>query len=1065
MDRGTWELRVHGVAGTPASAMLELKEVPDEAGAGPDPAAEQLELSKMPEDDPSRRAWSWSSLTSGKARHAFYVLLLPFMLSNVAGWMLPPSQADAEGRPRELRRRVCLVRIAACNVTVQFATLLALTTVDIFGRQGGERLATDWEPWGAGGAVLLCGVIIAAVDRLTRVRPNNEAILWPADGRIDRVGTATLVDDQNALWTTPSMATVLHHAHVALVLGTVASLVGASALRSCNGLEPVTALSTCQLFGSLAGIAAVVATLMGAVVVLFALFIVAKISWSSAGTLASSLRSLVKGSQWLAAAALVAVAPAWALSPGATAASWMPLARGLLVATMVPLVVALSFLFWRSGRAASLLLLAAGVGALFGAGIANTVRTGLGPRVDIPASFGWLALAFVGAAAGLAILATVRYLRLYCRLRGTPNQLWVAVRQLVARPDLVIAYVGVVGAVGAVALLVAFLRYSGMNNDVPRIDQVLGPAAGDIAWTLLAILVLCGATVVLSVMGGVPRVVGSVAVVLGVVTILLRWSTASGGEGTTPELGNWFLTLDPWRVVVAVACKTALVLLIAWLVARSRGIAFTVASAAAGAFLWWLQSTKQEGEDVLVTVALTLPVGLVLTRLRGALSNRGARKGMAVLWDLGTFWPRWFHPFSPPTYSDTAITQTSKLLCQQLPKRPILVAPHSQGSVIAATAILHAKQALKRDDGCLRRLALLTYGSPLGRHYRALFPSMFSDQAFTTLVDTLGGQQVRWRNLYRASDPIAGEIGIDPIDGDNPSGGLPDPKCRQHSRYWDEVEWDDAVIKLRATIEGEAEDTAAFVSRRFEAGDAPRISHEVMEAGSGPSVILLHELPGVTQSLLALAYRLMASGFRVHVPVLYGSGDGTGTVVSGLRGLWCLRRELSIFAAGRTSPLANWLRALVQDIGGSADLKVGVIGMCLTGNLAIAALTESKTGAAVAAQPSLPFPALLNRGARSDLGLGAYTLRKAVSSRTRLLVARHNNDWICPAGRFDQLREQFGSVQPSTETLPDGVTVEAHDRLTILSVPGRGHSVFTYDANETALRVMVRFLDKNLRAQ
>lgn len=70
------------------------------------------------------------------------------------------------------------------------------------------------------------------------------------------------------------------------------------------------------------------------------------------------------------------------------------------------------------------------------------------------------------------------------------------------------------------------------------------------------------------------------------------------------------------------------------------------------------------------------------------------------------------------------------------------------------------------------------------------------------------------------------------------------------------------------------DDSYPLVPRHFSTVDGA-LAHDVLEAGNGPSVVLLHEVMGVTPSLRPLAYRLMVCGFRVHVPELFGR-DGTG---------------------------------------------------------------------------------------------------------------------------------------------------------------------------------------------
>lgn len=76
----------------------------------------------------------------------------------------------------------------------------------------------------------------------------------------------------------------------------------------------------------------------------------------------------------------------------------------------------------------------------------------------------------------------------------------------------------------------------------------------------------------------------------------------------------------------------------------------------------------------------------------------------------------------------------------------LVISGHSQGSVLAAAAVWQLPPPARR------RVALLTYGSPLGRLYGRWFPAYFGPGPLTALhreVDC-------WRNLWRATDPIGG---------------------------------------------------------------------------------------------------------------------------------------------------------------------------------------------------------------------------------------------------------------------------------------------------------------------
>lgn len=78
----------------------------------------------------------------------------------------------------------------------------------------------------------------------------------------------------------------------------------------------------------------------------------------------------------------------------------------------------------------------------------------------------------------------------------------------------------------------------------------------------------------------------------------------------------------------------------------------------------------------------------------------------------------------------------------------LVISGHSQGSVLAAAAAWQLKPSVRK------RVALLTYGSPLERLYGRWFPAHFGPAALTSLHHDVAC----WRNLYRLTDPIGGPV-------------------------------------------------------------------------------------------------------------------------------------------------------------------------------------------------------------------------------------------------------------------------------------------------------------------
>jgi hypothetical protein len=135
-------------------------------------------------------------------------------------------------------------------------------------------------------------------------------------------------------------------------------------------------------------------------------------------------------------------------------------------------------------------------------------------------------------------------------------------------------------------------------------------------------------------------------------------------------------------------------------------------------------------------------------------------------------------------------------------------------------------------------------------------------------------------------------------------------------------------------------------------------SHQVDRAGTGPAVIVIHEIPGIHPGMLAVAQRLLAAGYSVYLPSLFGRPGqpaNTGAVLRSILQV-CISREFAILA-DRTSPVAGWLRALAaKAYGECGGPGVGAIGMCLTGGFALAMAVEPAVLAPVVSQPGLPAP-------------------------------------------------------------------------------------------------------------
>lgn len=192
-------------------------------------------------------------------------------------------------------------------------------------------------------------------------------------------------------------------------------------------------------------------------------------------------------------------------------------------------------------------------------------------------------------------------------------------------------------------------------------------------------------------------------------------------------------------------------------------------------------------------------------------------------------------------------------------------------------------------------------------------------------------------------------------------------------------------------------------------------SREVFRAGSGPAVIVMAEIPGITPQVAGFAQRLVDAGFTVYMPQLFGTPMKRITPGYMLQSLTrvCISRQFRALAANESSPILDWLRALArqahQDCGGKG---VGAIGMCFTGNFALGMMLDAPIRAPVLSQPSLPFP--IGKARKGGLHASPREIAAAHDKigreGARILGLRFKGDPLCPGERFDRLRAEFGDA-------------------------------------------------------
>jgi dienelactone hydrolase len=194
----------------------------------------------------------------------------------------------------------------------------------------------------------------------------------------------------------------------------------------------------------------------------------------------------------------------------------------------------------------------------------------------------------------------------------------------------------------------------------------------------------------------------------------------------------------------------------------------------------------------------------------------------------------------------------------------------------------------------------------------------------------------------------------------------------------------------------------------------------VYRAGSGPAVIVMSEIPGITPQVANFAQRVAEAGHTVFMPLLFGEpmrpperGYAVRVIAKA-----CISKEFRVLAANQSSPIVDWLRALARHAHAACGGRgVGAVGMCFTGNFALAMMLDAPVLAPVLSQPSLPFA--ISKSRRGGLHASAEELRAAHEKidkhGARILALRFIQDPMCPAERFARLREEFGTAFEAIE--------------------------------------------------
>ncbi len=206
-------------------------------------------------------------------------------------------------------------------------------------------------------------------------------------------------------------------------------------------------------------------------------------------------------------------------------------------------------------------------------------------------------------------------------------------------------------------------------------------------------------------------------------------------------------------------------------------------------------------------------------------------------------------------------------------------------------------------------------------------------------------------------------------------------------------------------------------------------TRDIFRHGTGPAVIVIAEMPGITPKVAEFARRVSAIGCTAVMPHLFGrpgvdpdpSAHGrmasAGYMLSSITPA-CVSREFTVMALGKSSPVVSWLRALAasehERCGGPG---VGAIGMCFTGGYALAMATDDRLLAPVLSQPSMPVAIGRSRARSIDIAPEelAIVKQRCANDGLEVLGLRFKSDRLVPAARFEFLREELGDAFVAVE--------------------------------------------------
>jgi len=775
---GVTELRVHGVGGSLPDAILgdlAPEQVSGDAVAGfyrtSDHRASALDRDERRDVDRHVEVFSWGGLTSKSKIRVLWLALLPFLLANLAGWMCSPRTRASAWRFRLHRLASGLCALA---LTVNAALIAVLISADVNAYQTSRAGVARHQWWlaplgwpaiaGHPARQVMLGVLVVVLFvlalvglaistwRYERVRPpyrvDKGAPDKPRKAAADTL-PGGLADAE--FWDGEGSVRLITWLHVAAGGGFLAIVLGVTVRALGGGSPHASALGWTGITLGAATIALAVGYL-----ILDALDTpaMARPGPPVLAPVAGKLRRVVV---WLlvpAGAGLVCSGVfAWQ-QPGAppVRAADLPGMAGVTGWTALAIAVALTLAL---------------VSMLLGLRRSRRTLTG-GPWVTLMLGFGTLNLVLLGTEFWVAHLVGAVTSDAATALSAKPGQIYLPYLITSGVPLLVWAAVLALLAFGA-AEAVRWLRATKLPATMAATYREQAAAFRAARVKPLNVWYWSG---------------------------LIPFPPPGDETGDQGAGKNWQRQIARVRFLARAPLDAG------WLLWAIIGGQIVMAVC-----VWQLHIQP----PVLVRNIGVALAGLVLPALAAFLyaawSDPTKRRTIGVLWDVGTFWPRSYHPLSPPCYTERAIPDLQRRMwwLHDNGGRVVLVG-HSQGAVLTTAALLQPDCRPVGGD----QPALVTFGSPVAKLYGWGFPAYFNAALVRPLLPS-GGEPSGWRNFSYPTDPIGGPVTgglpdvdeelLDPADCYYVYGQAP-PAAQGHSGYWaDRRVWDE-INELAASGHG-----------------------------------------------------------------------------------------------------------------------------------------------------------------------------------------------------------------------------------------------------------------------